>query len=456
MEEIEEQELYALLKQEKKIENKTIKISQIELENLNSIEFLNCSFVSHLLIFCDSDKIKNPDLINKKLTLNNCSFRNCNIISGNFTILNLNNIKVIDTLTISNSTINLFNFDECLNIDYKITIGKCSFNEVFTIINNEFKEKGELKLSNIDIHSQSIISGNTFNIFSSYDVDFKDLFIFNNNFKKNATCYFNSCDFEKSLFNSTIFEKAAFDDCKFHSTTWFERCKNLGNSKLKFLSCEFKKYVLFDGSKFNKFEILHSKFLEKASFENLETDHFKIHQVTFAGATYFDDLNKNKNSVIENWDKKTLRAIKRELVNTHNQIDYLRVKGYELNAYKKEKGKNWKDNFILLLNQKSNYFGLDWTKGLAFTTITGFMFYLLYLCTYAIVMKNRLHFPNSIEDFFVGYLKFLNPFSLFKSPIEDAETYFFPLFSFMIGKIFISYGIFQTVQAFRKFGVNGG
>jgi hypothetical protein len=71
-------------------------------------------------------------------------------------------------------------------------------------------------------------------------------------------------------------------------------------------------------------------------------------------------------------------------------------------------------------------------------------------------MKKTVDFPNSVEDFFVGYLKFLNPFSLFKSPIQDAEIYFFPLFFFMFGKIFISYGIFQTVQAFRKFGVNGG
>ena len=76
--------------------------------------------------------------------------------------------------------------------------------------------------------------------------------------------------------------------------------------------------------------------------------------MSFLESAYFDDLNMDKIEAIENWDRKTLRAIKRELINTHNQIDYLRFKAYELEAYKNEKGKSWKDDFILSLNSFSS------------------------------------------------------------------------------------------------------
>ncbi len=298
------------------------------------------------------------------------------------------------------------------------------FNELTTFYNTNFKNNYEYLKSNT--------------------ASFK-----NNKFYDNT---FSKIDFTESKFDELI----EFDKCDFLGTAWFENCKKSTNNHIKFIACKFERYSLFDNSKFNKIEILHSKFKEKASFENFETSYFKIHQVTFAESAYFDDLNKNNNLVIENWDSKTLRTIKRELVNTNNQIDYLRFKAYELNAYDKEKGKNYKDQVVLFFNKHSNYFGLDWTKGVFFIFLSSFTFYLLYLITYAIVMRYTLYFPNTFEDFSVTYLKFLNPFSFLKSPIEDAENYFFPYLSFTLGKIFISYGIYQTIQAFRKFGVNGG
>lgn len=448
----------------------------LNVQSLHSewVTFENCTFN------CDLFKIEN--IIDEKLTLefNNCSF-NCNMIFSNcnFEVLTFKNSKTLKSLKLQKGLsennifkLNVFEFSNDTNIevlelntDFKIhnTSIETFLFEKIKHVNGSFKFLGNT-LNGYTSFQNSTISnglffGNSFLKLTSFK---KVNFTSTKEYKKPDGAAYEFPGFYKNTFAKVSYSESnfignfQFENCDFLDTTWFEKCKNLNNTELKFVACKFEKYSLFDNSKFNKIKILHSKFLEKASFENFETNHLKIHQVTFAGAAYFDDLNKNNNRAIETWDRKTLRAIKRELVNTHNQIDYLRFKGYELNAYKKEKGKNWKDNFILLLNQKSNYFGLDWTKGLAFTTITGFMFYLIYLCTYAIVMKNTLHFPNSIEVFWVGYLKFLNPFSLFKSPIEDAETYFFPLFSFMIGKIFISYGIFQTVQAFRKFGVNGG
>ena len=179
--------------------------------------------------------------------------------------------------------------------------------------------------------------------------------------------------------------------------------------------------------------------------------------MSFLESAYFDDLNMDKIEAIENWDRKTLRAIKRELINTHNQIDYLRFKAYELEAYKNEKGKSWKDDFILSLNSFSSKNGLDWVKALRFILLTSFVSYLFYLISYLISIKSVVpsEFPNTVEEFLVYYLKFINPLMFLKSPIEDAEKYFFPLLFLLLGKILISYGIYQLIQAFRKFGKNG-
>ncbi|RXM41593.1 hypothetical protein [Flavobacterium sp. YO64] len=424
-------------------------------ENLNQLRFVNCIFNGNLEIENFQNKIF-------KLIFKDCTFNGDILITDvEIDYLHFLNTKKINDIHID-GLFKRLKFNNKQNplsgkIDiFAIVLIELNFNDLFL-------EKGELNLmvneTEKDYDYQNFYSSfenakvdnwiNTRSYFPNF-ANFKEIQVF-------TKLIFNDCKFDKVVFASTDFGKStSFNDCKFYAYTGFEECKNLNNSELKFISCKFEKYSFFDNSKFNKIEFSHSKFLEKASFENFETNNFKIHQVTFAGTAYFDDLNKTNNSVIEKWDRKTIRAIKRELVNTHNQIDYLRFKAYELNAYKKEKNKNWRDSFILFFNKHSNYFGLDWTKGFVFTGIIGLIFYLLYLCTYAIVMKNTLYFPHTIEDFFVGYLKFLNPFSLFKSPIENAETYFFPLLFFMIGKIFISYGIVQTVQAFRKFGVNGG
>ena len=269
---------------------------------------------------------------------------------------------------------------------------------------------------------------------------------------------FYKCVFNKVNFNEiSIIGLLCFDNCDFNETVWFEKIKFIDKSNLNIISSRFDKYVLFDNSSLFKLEILHTHFERKVSFNKLTVNNFKIHQVSFLESAYFDDLNMDKIEAIENWDRKTLRAIKRELINTHNQIDYLRFKAYELEAYKNEKGKSWKDDFILSLNSFSSKNGLDWIKALRFIFLTSFINYLFYLISYLISIKRVVPngFPIFLEGFFVYYLKFINPLMFLKSPIEDAENYFFPLLFLLLGKILISYGIYQLIQAFRKFGKNG-
>lgn len=474
----------------KKLEKKTIfegEIFDFENQNIN-IGRLNSDGVTfeHCTFNCKDLNFSNLLDETLRLEFESCTF-NCNVNFSNCTFIELSfkNTEKIDSLNLgSNSPKNkIYSFQfsndsktEKLKLTTDFNIRNIVF-EIFSFQNITHVEgrfiflgnrlgENTKQINDIISFQNSTISNMLFgtNSFFKFTSFRRAEFKFTPKELKPAGSAYEFPGFYKNTFNKVSFSGSNFDgrfqfeNCDFLGTAIFEECKNLSTSHLKLKSCKFEKYSLFDNSKFDKIEILHSKFLEKASFENFETNHFKIHQVTFSEVAYFDDLNKNNNGVIENWDRKTLRAIKRELVNSHNQIDYLRFKAYELIAYKKEVDQyklNWKDSLILYFNEDSNYFGLDWTKGIRFIFQWSLIFYLLYIISYSASIDDFNCIPR-IEDLATNYLKFTNPLSFLDTPLENSEDYFLPLLFISLSKIFVSYGIYQTIQAFRKFGVNGG
>lgn len=109
---------------------------------------------------------------------------------------------------------------------------------------------------------------------------------------------------------------------------------------------------------------------------------------------------------------------------------------------------------LLYLNRISNSFGMSWGRGVLFTCVTALLFFILinYQGMPAPFSEN---IPNGETCF--GYLweNYLNMFYLldFKEKFSKGiilnpfgETLFF------VSKIFVSYGIYQTISAFRKYG----
>ncbi|WP_298303115.1 hypothetical protein [Flavobacterium sp.] len=455
---ISEDMFYDFLEKGESIKDKKINLKYVDLKKIQSASFYNCNFTGSQIQFGNSE---NKEQIENKVTIyfENCSFNNL-LIMG---IKNIENLSFFYTekakqIDIFSCNLNRFIFQNNVDIDFEIKMHFCEFHEMFYVYSNEFLQNGVFNLVQNTFYQYSTIKNNLFNNLNFSKQYFKDFLVFENKSIKGSIFSINQSEFEKASFSESEFTNLTFQGCDFYSTTWFENCNKSNDGILKIIACKFEKYTLFDNSKFNKIEILRTKFLDKASFENIETNDFIIHQATFVTSAYFEELNKIKVDVIENWDRKTLRAIKRELVNTHNQIDYLRFKAYELNAYKKEIDKDklsWKDSLILYFNQESNNFGLDWTKGIQFIFQWSFIFYILYIISYAARIDEKSNLPN-VNDFLVNYLKFTNPLSFLNPPLKNSEDYFLPLIALILGKIFVSYGIYQTIQAFRKFGVNGG
>ncbi len=428
------------------------------IENISKLNFEECTFNGEIKI----TDISKPSF---KLLFKKCTFNN------NFSTnkINFSSIIFIDTKKITDVIIDgellIFAFINKTIPTPKLK-GEISIWANIKQINldNLFLSEGTLQLSkkrNSDIlndfssFKNITVENCLINNYSFQDhIDFKNIKILNE-------LRFTNCDFNNLEFNNADFGKqATVSKCKLLNQISITNFNHKNN--LKFTDCTFEKRISFENLKFYSFEINNSTFLEKVSFENFETNYFKIHQVTFAEAAYFDDLNKNNNKAIENWDRKTLRAIKRELVNTHNQIDYLRFKAYELEAFKKEKGKSWKDNAILELNSCSSKNGLDWFRGFLFTIIVSVLFFYLYT-----TIEVYTFWSNPLDYNFISlervkeYLFFLNPsnFNYHFDKLKSNKTNITIIVTtiiFVFAKAFIGYGIYQTIQAFRKFGVNGG
>ncbi|PJJ10440.1 hypothetical protein CLU83_3862 [Flavobacterium sp. 1] len=481
METITREEFYQKLNEDINLTDRTINsdINILILENnikLESFTFENCTFDCGVLEF---RHIKKPRL---ELIFKNCTF-NCEVKFSDciFDSLTFRNTKILKCLEIYKGSsddsifqLNVLDFSNDSDIkkpelDTDFSIQKTNIDSILfqkiNHVNGQFKFLGNTvgkKYINISSFQDSTISNVMFgtNSFSTFSIFKRVIFNSTPEYLKPSDSAFEFPGFYKNNFvkvsfsESNFMGKFQFENCDFLNTTWFENCKNLQNSELKFVACKFEKYSLFDNSKFNKIEILHSKFLEKASFENLEVNYFKIHQVSFFEAAYFDDLNRNNNKAIENWDIKTLRAIKRELQRTENRIDFNRFRAYELAAHYEELNykENFKDVAILWATKWSSNYG-SWTWAFWFTLIIGFVFFTPFYILENIKLTLDL---NNWEDFLYGYFRFFlitdfkNEYYIAGESVLKFNC-FISLVPFIIGKIAVAFGIYEMIQSFRKF-----
>ncbi len=467
-------------------------ILNIENFKIDVVYFHECTLIFKELSFQDID--------NKNLLL---SFAHCNILCK-LSVYNckIKTFQITDPKSLKQLDINSYNENQN---EFELFNFYCGFTHApiyrlssdIKISNSIFKR--QLRIENVkQINGSFDFTGNIINkylnhtylkaklndndfVFSHFSnnlfeskVSFKNTSFFNNNIfdaKKNEVehnsnvpfFYYTNFNDDVDFTECTFIQFTQFISCNFNKKADFSNSKNFDNGVLLFSECTFYGVTYFNNSFLNVLTFTKCTFEKIASFNQSILNKLFLIQVKFDEVAFFDYIkikeidngNFLKYDKIDFW-KTTIRTIKQELQKAENRVDYLRFKAYELDAYSKEKDKNWKDDLILYFNKNSNYFGLDWTKGISFIFQWSFAFYMLYLITFAIVNKTNKNFPQSIEEFSVLYLKFINPLSFLKSPIEDAENFFFPLLFLLLGKIFVSYGIYQTIQAFRKFGVNGG
>ena len=120
-----------------------------------------------------------------------------------------------------------------------------------------------------------------------------------------------------------------------------------------------------------------------------------------------------------------------------------------------------KDIILLLLNRISNKFGTDWIRGVSFIVIMG-------VITSYILLKKSYNFwsfePYNLKAWEESVAFFLNVINIvdmkpFDNGVKSANGLIqlvqdndFNNIILFIGRIFIGYGYYQTIQAFIKFG----
>lgn len=103
------------------------------------------------------------------------------------------------------------------------------------------------------------------------------------------------------------------------------------------------------------------------------------------------------------------------------------------------------DSILLLLNFISNNNGRSWFQGIVFTVATTFLFFNLYL----LVLNIKFTFFECYGDFVL----FLSSFpKLELQHYNNLNENWEVQLVLWLARIFISYGIYQTIAAFRKYG----
>lgn len=236
---------------------------------------------------------------------------------------------------------------------------------------------------------------------------------------------------------------------------------NNDKSQLSFTNCNFQKYASFNDSKLDSLLISKTTFDKKVSFDKLIIKSLSFYQVSFLQGAFFDDIKIeniedqkfiNRLSKIDAKNlKSTVRQIKQELQKAENKIDYNPFRSYELSAYYRELtwNENFRDKSILWATKYVTGFDHSWSRAFRFTIISGLIIYsLIYFYEY-----RGSYDYKELNNYFTGAFRFFlitdfsSPFKNKGEYLEDAWLWI-PL---IFGKIVIAFGIYEMIQAFRKF-----
>ena len=388
---------------------------------------------------------------------NNCQIKSFKIYHVALSsILDISDNCKINEVALNLSHIPSLSFED-VTVDTKMVIRDTSINDI------KFKNlNGIVELTNIR-DNKSISLVNLLNRFSIANCTLNKFSIDNLKAKK-AKIELTNCDFETSStinlinLNNTNIE---IFQCLFLQTYTFQLYRGF-NSQVILNQCNFNKNLKVVDSKNYKVTIKliikDTVFRELVTFERTQPENLVIINTLFQNGVSIpisDNYSKNIHSSV--WC-----VLKNQAIQSNDRIKALEFRKLEMDAYTRElfsKPKKYQEKTILILNKISNNHGLSWTRGLGFTLGIVFFFYFLYHLAENNfhISFNNISFTN-VKEFVINALQFLwipegikdLPDKLLLS--KSWYSFLTMILSFYLGKIFIAFGIYQTVAAFRKHG----
>jgi uncharacterized protein YjbI with pentapeptide repeats len=289
------------------------------------------------------------------------------------------------------------------------------------------------------------------------------------------TKFYKGVSFYESVFN----DEFKFHDSKIYEDAFFESVEFRGKVNSWNLTCS--KNISFKWANFR----------EKANFSEMSVVNgfANFHGANFEKNAYFYSSNIHKidltksviekgvyflDATIQNFNRETSRIIKHEFIKQNNRIESLKYHSLEMEEYEKElfgekkalnfsflrffrdfylvftKG-NRTNKFVIFINRVSNGFNLLPFRGVTFTLIATFISYLIFI--YVVKLENNIELEYSYRHIGINFrqtLQFLNITDWKYYPFQLKYNWAYGVL--FLGRIIVSYGIYQTVQAFRKFG----
>jgi hypothetical protein len=289
---------------------------------------------------------------------------------------------------------------------------------------------------------------------------------------------FRNCDFKGNVnFRNTTFNNLAdFWQCTFYKPTTFY--KTDFNATTVFSSATFNENVLFTYSLFGGKAIFgRTKFIKGLDMsQTIIGGELQIFDLSFDYQKYEAEYVSTNNSIFQDYiDNQhiiplinkvvTFQILKSQYAKQGNYIDEITMRKEEKKAFSeltqaRKKDDSWTsttggDRFILWLNRWSNHHKADFRNGIVFTASVAFLFLLLTFVTTG-EFWSRLCLDCKFDSRVIGYtiksfINFLNP--VHKTTYIDS---LYPIFGIpyvfdFLGRIAVGYGMYQTVQAFRKY-----
>ncbi|MBA0883047.1 pentapeptide repeat-containing protein [Flavobacterium undicola] len=256
------------------------------------------------------------------------------------------------------------------------------------------------------------------------------------------------------FFQKTIFYKTDFLKTTVFSTTVFKE-------NVLFTYSLIEKLIIFRGTKFNKGLDLSVAIISGTiSPFDITIANFKCNPDTQDEGLY-EDYVSSEGIIVEKNKRETFRILKKHFIDQSNSIDYLKYSTFEQETYyhqlkkkvfRKNPEKDSIQNFIILiLNYISNNHGKSYLRAILFTFSIGLIFFY-----FSLIATENYYFSlqnMTKEAFFESikyYFNFMTPTHKIEYLENEKPKTFFYIWDFF-GRAFVSYGIFQTIQAFRKF-----
>lgn len=332
----------------------------------------------------------------------------------------------------------------------KANFNGCFFEEFVNFSNCEFKE----------FDSGSYRGG----------VSFKNV-----TFRNHVTFWRRSFSKTTNFVSSEFLEGADFPECQFHGLLEFNHITVRGGG-LDFQEATFE-------NKFNAWNIecagdisfLWSNFRDKVNMTDLMVRNglTDFTGANFEGNAYFYDseihtLNLERTVIekslfflgasIEDANRETYRVLKNEFIKQNNHLESRIYRYREMDQFDRDhfperetsRGRPFEDRFIILANRLSNKHNTSPLRGVWFTLFMVLFFYVIFLLVIQIERCEWFVFSTCyIDDNIRGIFEFMNLTQWSFKPFGKVMTASYAVL--FIGRLFIGFGFYQTIQAFRKF-----